>query len=126
ELLSADRARFLDRLAEFFGVEPFKLDEVSTRDVHPGLPNRGIGTLRLLNHFRRTELNPFPTVDLGVWWRGPIVAVARMLPKRAHLIPHARRAELAQRYAEPNRRLAALLPDEDLGPFLDRLASSVG
>src|SRR5262249_31728474 len=125
ELLSADRARFLDRLAEFFGVEPFKLDEVSTRDVHRGLPNRGIGTLRLLNHFRRTELNPFPTVDIGVWWRGPIVAVARLLPKRAHLVPRAKRVELAARYEESNRRPAAPPPPEDLGPFLDRLAKSV-
>lgn len=126
EVLIADRAHFLDRLAEFFGVEPFKLESVSTRDVHPGLPNRGIALLRLLNHFRRTELNPFPTVDIGVWWRGPIVAVSRLLPKRKHLIPAKKRAELAQRYEESNRRLAALLPDEDLGPFLDRLAKSVG
>jgi hypothetical protein len=126
ELLAADREGFLDRLADFFGVDPFKLDQVSTRDVHPGLPNRGIGTLRLLNHFRRTELNPFPTVDLGVWWRGPIVAIARLFPKRAHLISRAKRGELAQRYEEPNQRLAALLPDEDLGPFLQRLAKSVG
>jgi hypothetical protein len=99
---------------------------VSTRDVHRGLPNRGIGTLRLLNHFRRTELNPFPTVDLGVWWRGPIVAIARLMPKRAHLIGRVKRAEIAQRYEQPNRRLAALLPDEDLGPFVERLAKSVG
>ena len=126
ELLIADRPRFLDRLAAFFGVAPFELDQVSAKEVHPGLPNRGIAMLRLLNHFRRTELNPFPTVDIGVWWRGPIVAVSRLLPKRKHLIPAAKRKELAQRYEESNRRLAALLPDEDLGPFLERLQASVG
>jgi hypothetical protein len=125
ELLAQDRERFLERLADFCGVDPFKLHHVSTRDVHRGLPNRGIGLLRLLNHFRRSELNPYPTVDLGVWWRGPIAFVARRMPKRAHLVPHAKRAELAARYEEPNRRLAALLPDEDLGPFLDRLHESL-
>jgi hypothetical protein len=126
ELLAADRERFLERLAKFSGVDAFTLDAVSTREVHPGLPNRGIGLLRLLNHFRRTELNPFPTVDLGVLWRGPIVALARKLPRRRHLIAATKRTELAQRYEDSNRRLAALLPDEDLGPFLDRLAKSVG
>ena len=122
----ADRNRFLERLAKFFGVEPFNLGtDIAERDVHPGLPNRGLGLLRALNHLRRTELNPFPTIDLGVWWRGPIVAVARRLPRRRHIVPAAKRAELAERYREPNLRLAALLPDEDLGPFVTRLAESV-
>jgi hypothetical protein len=126
EGIVADRDRFLDRLAAFFGVEPFKLgDDVVERDVHPGLPNRGLGLLRVLNHFRRTELNPFPTVNIGVWWRGPIVAVARHLPRRRHIVPAQKRAELAERYRVPNQRLAALLPDEDLEPFLARLAASV-
>jgi Sulfotransferase family len=126
EGLGTDRSRFLERLSTFFGVEPFNLGAAaSTRDVHPGLPNRGLGLLRMLNHFRRTELNPFPTVNIGVWWRGPIVAVSRALPRRRHLIPAAKRQELAERFREPNARLAALLPEEDIGPFLDRLAQSV-
>ena len=86
----------------------------ANRTCTPGLPNRGLGLLRTLNHFRRTELNPFPIVDLGVWWRGPIVAVSRMLPRRRHLIPAAKRAELAERYREPNDRLAKLDPRRGL------------
>jgi hypothetical protein len=121
----AHRRAFLDRLAAFVGVEPFELgDDVGERDVHPGLPNRGIGLLRRLNHFRRTELNPFPIFNMGKWWRGPIVAVARLLPRRRHLLPAAKRAELAERYREPNERLVALLPDEDLRPFLTALANA--
>jgi hypothetical protein len=121
----ADRSGFLDRLAAFLGVEPFELGhDIGERDVHPGLPNRGIALLRRLNHFRRTELNPFPIFSIGVWWRGPIVAVARHLPRRRHLIPAAKRAELAERYREPNERLAALIPDEDLGRFLTALSSA--
>jgi hypothetical protein len=122
----ADRDRYLDRLATFFGVERFDLrPDVGEQDVHPGLPNRGLGMLRSLNHFRRTELNPFPIVDIGVWWRGPIVAVSRKLPRRRHLIPAAKRAELAERYSEPNDRLAKLVPAEDFGSFTAALSSSV-
>jgi hypothetical protein len=121
----ADRGGFLDRLAAFFGVAPFDLgDDVGARSVHPGLPNRGLGILRALNHVRRSELNRFPVFDLGVRWRGPIVSVARRLPRRRHLIPTAKRAELAERYRESNQRLAALAPDEDFGPFLAALRAS--
>jgi hypothetical protein len=125
EGLVADRTRYLDRLAVFFGVERFDLGPAAAElDVHPGLPNRGLGLLRSLNHFRRTELNPFPVVDIGVWWRGPIVAVARRLPRRRHLIPEALRAELAERYREPNDRLAKLVPTEDFAPFMATLNRS--
>jgi hypothetical protein len=121
----ANRSGFLDRLAAFLGIEPFELGaDVGARAVHPGLPNRGIGMLRALNQVRRTELNRFPIVDLGSGWRGPIVAVARKLPRRRHLIPAATRVELAERYREPNERLVALAPDEDFAPFLAALRAS--
>jgi hypothetical protein len=107
------------------GIEPFELGaDVGARAVHPGLPNRGIGMLRALNQFRRTELNRFPIIDLGSGWRGPIVAVARKLPRRRHLIPAAKRVELAERYREPNERLVALAPEEDFAPFLAALRAS--
>lgn len=125
EGIVANRARFLDRLAAFLGVGPFELgDDVGARAVHPGLPNRGLGLLRMLNHFRAGELNRFPPVDLGVWWRGPIVSVARHLPRKRHLVPAAKRAELAERYAESNARLATLVPGEDFEPFLAALRAS--
>src|SRR4029079_11353284 len=75
------------------------------RAVHAGLPNRSMAPLRALNHLRRSELNRFPIVNLGSWWRGPIAAPARLLPRRAHLIPPAKRAELATRFADSNDRL---------------------
>ena len=125
EGIVADRSRFLERLAAFLGVAPFDLGaDAGIRAVHPGLPNRGLGLLRALNQFRRSELNRFPIVDLGSGWRGPIVAAARRLPRKRHLIPAAKRAELAERYRDANARLVALVPDEDFRPFLDALASS--
>jgi hypothetical protein len=125
EGIVADRSRFLERLASFLGVEPFDLGaDAAGRAVHPGLPNRGLGLLRALNRFRRSELNRFPIVDLGSAWRGPIVAVARRLPRKRHLIPAAKRAELAERYRDANARLVALVPDEDFTPFLTALEAS--
>jgi hypothetical protein len=125
EGIVADRAGFLDRLAAFLEVAPFDLDAgAGDRTVHPGLPNRGLAMLRVLNHFRRSELNRFPIVDLGVRWRGPIVAVARRLPRRPHLIPSAKRAELAERFREPNDRLAKLVPGEDFRSFAAALDAS--
>jgi hypothetical protein len=125
EGLVADRRGFLDRLAAFFGVAPFELgDDVGARSIHPGLPNRGLGILRTLNHVRRSELNRFPIFDIGVRWRGPIAAVSRRLPRRRHLIPAAKRAELAERYRDANDRLVALVPDEDFAPFLTALGAS--
>jgi hypothetical protein len=121
----ADRTRFLDRLAAFWCVEPAAVaTDLAERDVHPGLPNRGIAALRLLNHFRRTELNPFPIVDIGVWWRAPIVAVSRRLPRKRHLLSVAQRADLVERFREPNDRLAKLVPTEDFGPFMAQLTKS--
>ena len=126
EGIVAERAGFLDRLADFLGIAPFELaDENGARSVHPGLPNRGLGLLRAMNHLRRSELNRFPIVDIGSWWRGPIVSVARALPRRRHLIPAARRAELVSRFRESNDRLAKLVPDEDFRSFEAALRNSV-
>jgi hypothetical protein len=125
EGIVAERDRFLDRLADFLGVAPFDLRASgNAREVHPGLPNRGLGILRAMNHLRRSELNRFPIVDLGTRWRGPIVAVARRLPNRRHLIPAARRAELAARYRDSNDRLAKLAPGEDFRAFAAALDAS--
>ncbi len=126
EGLVADRTRFLQRLAAFLELAPFALDDSDgTRTVHPGIPNRGVGILRALNHVRRSELNPYPLVNIGAWWRGPLAAMARRLPSRRHLIPRAKRAELATRYAESNRRLQALIDDGDFAPFAAALHRSV-
>ncbi|MDQ1450019.1 MAG: hypothetical protein QOC79_2990 [Actinomycetota bacterium] len=126
EGIVAERARFLDRLADFLDVAPFELaDEVQARSVHPGLPNRGLAMLRAMNHLRRSELNRFPVVDVGTWWRGPIVTASRVLPRRRHLIPAAKRAELAIRFRESNDRLAKLVPDEDFRSFEAALRDSV-
>jgi hypothetical protein len=125
EGIVAERSRFLDRLADFVGVTPFApATGGNARDVHPGLPNRGLGLLRAMNHLRRSELNRFPIVDLGTGWRGPIVAVARRLPRRRHLIPATKRAELAIHYRESNDRLAKLVPDEDFRTFTAALDAS--
>ena len=126
EGIIAERSGFLDRLATFLGVGPFELGaDQGGRSVHPGLPNRGLALLRAMNHLRRTELNRFPVVDLGSWWRGPIVAISRALPRRRHLIPTAKRAELASRYRESNERLARLVPHEDFRAFQAALQASV-
>lgn len=125
EGIVADRSRFLDRLADFLGVTAFALAaDGNAGEVHPGLPNRGLGIVRALNHLRRSELNRFPIVDLGTRWRGPVVAVTRRLPRRRHLIPAAKRAELAARYRDSNDRLAKLVPDEDFRSFAAALESS--
>jgi hypothetical protein len=125
EGIGADRGHFLDELAAFLGVAPFDLGaDAGERAVHPGLPNRGLGLLRALNHLRRSELNPFPIVDLGSSWRGPIVAVARRLPRRRHLIPAAKRVELSERYRESNDRLAKLVPGVDFRSFAAALRAS--
>jgi hypothetical protein len=125
EGIVVERRRFLERLADFFAVAPFELVEnEDVRSVHPGLPNRGLGILRALNHLRRSELNPFPIVDLGTSWRRPIVAASRWLPRKHHLIPAAKRAELATRFRDSNDRLAKLVPDEDFRPFAAALGDS--
>ena len=125
ENVVSDRTAFLDRLATFLGVAPFELGaDGGERAVHPGLPNRGLGVMRALNHLRRSELNPFPIVNIGSGWRGAIALVAGKLPRRRHLIPQAKRAELAERYRDSNDRLAKLVPGEDFGPFNDALTAS--
>lgn len=78
EELLADRRGVLDALAGFLGVEPFPLtDRDLERRVHPGVPDAAVGTLRRLNRVRRSELNPFPVVSIGDWWRRPVIRLAR-------------------------------------------------
>ena len=121
EGLVADRTRYLDRLATFIGVERFDLGPAAAElDVHPGLPNRGPRPPAIAEPLPAHRAEPFPVVDIGVWWRGPIVAVGPPAPPPPP--PHSRgvarrarralpRTERPAREARPDRGLRAVHGD---------------
>ncbi len=64
ELMRRDIGTFLGRLCAFLGVDYVEPQRAAAR-VNASLPDASIGLARRLNYFRKSELYPFPMLDLG-------------------------------------------------------------
>lgn len=65
EMMSADLNGFIGEICQFLSVPPEPIrPEMATCRVNGSLSVAGSALLRSLNHFRKSELNPFPTVTL--------------------------------------------------------------
>jgi hypothetical protein len=113
ELMCLDRPTFLKRICDFVGI-PEIVAPSPDRIVHPSLPNRNLFLFRLLNHFRRSELNPFPLVTVS----DRLVLAARSALHRsmrrcfsqdADLLGSHKRAEIETHYRDSNVRLQELV-----------------
>jgi len=117
ELMRQELDAFLGRLCRFLSIGYVEPQQASNK-VNPSLPDASIGMVRRLNYFRRSELYPFPVLDLGIGYRHLrrlAFLVAKWMPWLSS--PHNDRLlrELDTRYSESNARLARLLGDEFTG-----------
>ncbi len=118
EEIAADQAAAVARLAGFTGNVPLaEAGWRAQRERGTSYPQFAVPLLRRANHLRSGPLNPNPMIDLGrvgdlgfrgVGWLGrrlPLPARLRAArPVSAHL-----QARFAGRFADSNRRLAAML-----------------
>lgn len=105
---------FLGSLCAFLGVDYVEPQQAAAR-VNPSLPDASIGMVRRLNYFRRSDLYPFPVLDLGRGY-APLREMAVKLTQKAPWLVSRRDRqllrELGPRFSESNARLVRLLGDE--------------
>jgi hypothetical protein len=63
EQLQEDVKAFIGELASFIGIDSNFKPSNLIKVVNVGKTARGIATQRFLNHFRKSELNPFPLIE---------------------------------------------------------------
>lgn len=107
EGLRADPADFTRALCEFLDIEPVSPARAGSR-VYPSLPDASIPLVRRLNYFHRTELHPFPLLDLGtLYWplRRLAVNASGRIPGWTRTAPISPGADVAARLTEYAQRL---------------------
>jgi hypothetical protein len=66
ETFKSDKHHFLNELCNFVNLNAKTADySTTTKTVNASYSNRRARALRVLNKFRRTEINPFPMINLG-------------------------------------------------------------
>jgi hypothetical protein len=110
----ADPQPTLDRLCAFLGIEPLPAQGDERALVNRGLSDRSARVMRWSNAFARPErMHEEPLVDLRV--RNPVARALRKLDRAdtRWSAPAGVKTKVAElvgdRYAEPNRDLAALI-----------------
>jgi len=63
ELMKKDLLKFLDTICDFLNLEYRGVAAESI--IYKSIPIWGAPILRFINHFRKTELNPFPIFNIG-------------------------------------------------------------
>ena len=111
ELLQEDVKSFIRDLAFFIGVDSNFTPSNLNKAVNVGRTVKGIATQRFLNHFRKSELNPFPLIKRKHNDR-LLRIIARLLinlqPADSTLCGKIQ-DDIRQYYLKPNRRLRDLV-----------------
>lgn len=114
ELMRQDIDTFLGRLCTFLGVDYVEPQQAGTR-VNPSLSDASIGMVRRLNYFRKSDVYPFPVLNMGRGYaplRAVAIRVARRLPGLTPKHDGQLLHELGPRFSDSNARLASLLDNE--------------
>lgn len=107
EFMLAEPEAYLTRLCEFIGVQvDLPPADVVRHKVNTGLPTVGIGILRRINAFRRTEYHPDPPVTLPDGLYSVMKGIFRQLPQRPKVLSDKQTQRIRTMYAESNAVLA--------------------
>lgn len=101
-----DKEQFLVELGTILGVSAPVAKTAEDGRVNASMPLRRFAALRLLNQFRRTELNPFPVFTVPGCRR--LTGLLAPIAPRAAVDCRGIRDEVEAYYAESNKRLYAL------------------
>jgi hypothetical protein len=113
EQLQEDVKSFLSNLALFIGVDETSfIPSNLNKAVNVGRTAKGIATQRFLNHFRKSELNPFPLIERRRRNDRLLRIIARLLinlQSTDATLCGKMKEDVRQYYHEPNRRLRSLV-----------------
>jgi hypothetical protein len=102
-----DRSGVLGELATFLGVAPWVLTPAQLESrVNAGERDRATHMRQRMNHFRRTELNPYPPIDLPDRLGAMAARLAGLVPGGRPLFGPDFERWVDERYADTNQRLA--------------------
>ena len=105
ECLRARPEKILVEMADFFGVcheQPM----YDSKTVARSLPAYAVNIVRLMNRFRRTELNPFPAVCMPEFVRSLVVSGLRKSRQKGRVLRQHQREYIRAYFADSNRRMA--------------------
>lgn len=114
ELMRGDVDAFLGKVCSFLGVDYVEPQQATTR-VNPSLSDASIEIVRRLNYFRKSDLYPFPLLDLGKGFaslRQTAIQLARLRPGIVSQRDGRLLRDLGPRFSASNARLARILGDE--------------
>jgi hypothetical protein len=119
--------RVLEDICEFFEVAYVPLPEkMYAKKVNESLPNGGLAILRFLNHFRKTELNPFPVFSIraGLYanegLHGKVAGLIKRVSPKAELLNDVLKSQIREYYRESNKRLPGII-GRDLTEYMTKL-----
>jgi Sulfotransferase family len=114
-----ERTETMKELATFLGISPWELSATELEQrVNPSRSDREVRVRQLLNHFTRSELNPYPPFRLPERLTKSIIDKSKYLPDDYRLFDDGFDEWVQGRFAESNRRLS-----EEFGIVLTRSQS---
>lgn len=122
ELMVENLTEFLSSICEFFGID-YVAPTDSEERVNPSLPNRGITFIRFLNHFRRSELNPYPLVPLPELlmkaMKKIMVKNFSVLPDKRSIFSIEQREKIQSKFKKSNERMLSLVERNKTKEYID-------
>lgn len=108
-----DPAVFLNNISDFLGISTFESPDTG-RKINKGRNDSKTKRKRLLNHFRKSDMNPFPLISLSEGSRRKLYRALSPLYalSKKELIAAADLEYIKNYYREPNKRLRSLLQRE--------------
>ena len=111
EMMKKNINQFLQNICDFMEIN-FITTKKATTKVNKSLSNRCIPLVRRLNYFRKTELYPFPVLDIGRLYpiiKKILVKISNLFPARGLLLNKQENSMLRKRYLKTNAALATQL-----------------
>ena len=108
ENMKKDLNQFIQKICNFFNIPYMQLND-SKKKVNPSLPNRGISIVRFLNHFKKTELNPYPLFILPNFFQRYLIRLLRQMPKKTEIFTDKIKKKIESHYLESNKKIEETL-----------------
>ncbi len=116
EDLKKDPVRFLQMITNFMDISPFVPSSL-TNITHKSVKDFDIVIMRILNHFQKSELNPFPVLKLNQKPVKVLRYILALLPDRITILNKEDRNHIMEYFKKPNLRLKKFL-NYDLSEYV--------
>ena len=118
-MMKSDMEGFLKRICHFLEIPHVEIrSELVASKINKRLGGDNLRIMRFFNHFRRTELNPFPMLAINDSFLAAIRKSIRKIPLRADVFSDQIEHEIKDYYRASNIRLKKIV-DEDPKPYIE-------